>query len=100
MNTNTNTEQARKIFAMLPNVVASFSEEGRVYRHAMKQRLTFLGGLVADGFEQWYRDAPDDRCPVSGDWVYLCHFETERELREYVISGMCKKVQDASFVSV
>ena len=96
---NSKKTQARKVFEMLPSVIKHFSVTGRIFNEDMKQRFNFLQNLEQEGFLSWNFEynAPDDRCPLSGDDVFLWEFVNEREVREYVISGLCKKTQDDIF---
>ena len=88
-------ESAQKVFNLLPSVIKHFSKTNITTK--MKERLNFLKSLVHEGFDDWYTGAPDDKCPLSGKFVYLWEFTSAKQLREYVMSGMCKAKQDTIY---
>ena len=65
-------------------------------------RLEFLRSIYNGGLEKYYNtineETPDYYVHSKSEKVYLVDFQTEFELREWIISGMSKKEQDQFFI--
>lgn len=91
-----------RLFNWIPTVLNEMKYPNIPINSDKLFRLEFLRSIYNGGFENYYNkineETPDYYVHSKSEKVYLVDFQTESELREWVISGMSKKEQDQFFI--
>ena len=92
-----------RLFNWIPTVLNDMIYPNIPMNEGKLFRLEILNSIYNKGIEEYYNtineNTPDFYCSLDGsEKIYLVDFQTESELREWVISGMSKKEQDLFFI--
>jgi hypothetical protein len=97
MTTNVLNDKYTNLFKMIPFVL----EDMKHYNNEQSikgNRYNYIKELFSNGMRKSIENIPDF-IDFEGNNCYLKEFETERELCEWIISGMSKREQDEFFKS-
>ena len=97
MATNVLNDKYTNLFKMIPYVL----EDMKHYNNEQSikgNRYNYIKELFTNGMRKLIEDIPDF-IDFDGNKCYLKDFEIERELNEWILSGMSKKEQDEFFKS-
>jgi len=90
-----------RLFDWIPTVLNEMKYPNIPMNSDKLFRLEFLRTIYNGGLEKYYKtiteETPDYYAHSKSEKIYLVDFETESELREWVISGMSKKDQNEFF---